>query len=131
MFSYLGSTYLPTFGNQDTFIVAITPSPPPHPTCQCRPNVSAAHSENKKIEADRSYTTLCTELYEPFIHMVQIDKGFSSQLCRKKDRPGKILIYELDITLNTEIFFPAEILENWDVPIKFGWLAGMVVQYKI
>ena len=49
--------------------------------------------------------------------MVRIDKGISSKFAEK--RPGKILIYDLDITLKTGIFFAAEILENRDVQI-FG-----------
>ena len=40
--------------------------------------------------------------------MVRINKGIFSQFAEK--RPGKILIYDLDITLKTGIFSPAEIL---------------------
>ena len=55
--------------NQDTFIIALTPSPP------CRkPNILATLSEKRKIEADRSGTALCTKILEPFIRMVRIDK---------------------------------------------------------
>ena len=44
-------------------------------------------------------------------------KDFLQNLAEK--RPGKILIYDLDITLKSGIFFPAEILENQDLTI-FG-----------
>ena len=61
------------------------------------------------------------------ICMVWIDKGISSQIAEK--RPGKILIYDLDITLKTGIFFQlkfwkigtSRFLEVLKVKNRDGW----------
>ena len=49
----------------------------------------------------RLRTALRTEIHEPFIRTVQIGKETSSQFAEK--RPGKALIFDLNITLKTGI----------------------------
>ena len=55
------------------------------------------------------YTQKTGNVHEPFTCMVWNDKKISSQFAKK--RPGKILIYVLNISLNQE-YLPAEILEK-------------------
>ena len=119
--------------NQDTFIIAVTPPPPPATDQRWR---------RRKIEADRLYTALCTEIHEPIIHIVQINKGnfYFFSICRKKTCI-KILIcvfknyftnrniYQMKILkIRTSQFLEVLKVKNWDCPVKSGRLAGMSME---
>ena len=109
------TAYLPTLGNQKSGHFHHCSNPPPPLPLQTK-----CFSYTKwKEDWSRSivHYTPHWNLWAVFIRMVRIDKGISSKFAEK--RPGKILIYDLDITLKTGIFFAAEILENRDVQI-FG-----------
>ena len=61
------TAYLPTLGNQKSGHFHHC-SNPPLPPSHCRPNVLATQNE-KKTEADRSCTTLRTEIYERYSYV--------------------------------------------------------------
>ena len=98
-------SYLPTFGNQDTFNIAPTPHPPSYTHWeekdQCRSNVHCTPQQNAWA--------------------VHIHVQFRSIKVNWK-RPRKILIYVLNITLKIGLeYLQAEILENQDIPIFEGF----------
>ena len=82
-------------------------------------DLDAENVGKRKIEAVQSRTALRTEVHEPFIRKVRIDKGNFFPICRKKT--WIIVIYVLNITLKKQKYLPAEFLENRDVPILGGF----------
>ena len=130
------NVYLPTFGNQKSGHFHHCPNTPPPPPA------TDQRWRRRKIEADRLCTALCTEIHEPIIHMVQIDKEnfYFFSICRKKTCI-KILIYVFknyftnrniyqmkSLKIRTSQFSEVLKVKNWDCPVKSGWLAGMSME---
>ena len=72
--------------------------------------------------SNQSYTTLCTEIHESFIHTVRINKGNFFSICREKTWKNT----DSSLTCkhyfeNSAQYLPAEILENRNVPIFGGF----------
>ena len=70
--------------NQDTFSIALTPP------------ATDQSWRKRKIEADRSCTALCTEIHEPTMHTVQIDKGnfYVFSILQKKDQENMTYVFK-------------------------------------
>ena len=123
--------------NQDTFFIALTQPPPP-------PRATHQNWKKRKIEADRSCTTLCTEIHEPIIHTVQIDKGnfYFFSICKNKTL--KIMIYVFEnyfknrniyrtkfLKIGMSRFLEVLKVKIGTVPIKSGRLAGIRVSHTL
>ena len=118
--------YLLTFGNQKSghFLVITLPSPSVNQISLSNPggSLDVENLGKRKIEADQSYTTLCTEIHESFIHTVRINKGNFFSICREKTWKNT----DSSLTCkhyfeNSAQYLPAEILENRNVPIFGGF----------
>ena len=114
------NSYLPTFGNQKSghfyHIIALHVTP-----CR-RPNVIALKPSKKRRskQINHAHHSASKSMSHSYKHVrLRLIKEISSQFTKK--RPGKTLIYVLNITLKKQEQLMAKIVRNGDVPIFGGF----------
>ena len=110
--------YLPTFGNQKSgHLQHCSNNPPPPDKNQSFPSNPSGSMEAENL-IDRALHSTAKSTSHSYVRLRSI-KYISPQFA-EKNRPGKILIYVLNIILKTGTL-PAEILENQYIPIFGGF----------